>query len=290
VLRPDLYPGEAMVAGITGQLERAFLHFDFGVACGWPGCPKVRDMWALGYAADLWLIGGGLVLGVVGGLLGGVWCGMRPGARSARVLEGAATVVYCIPVYVIGLSLLTLFNPVFGLLHVPWFFDAEPRWASPLSSPLIWLRTFAVPWLVVAAPLAAMCLRLAVAMIREELVRDHVRTAFAKGLSTRKVVQRHAAPGSYVTTASFVGVSIPLVVINLILVERVFAVPGFFMYTWTATRHIQSGKARQDPVIDFPMMQAISVWAAVLIVVVAILVDLALARLDPRIRNPGLPG
>jgi ABC-type dipeptide/oligopeptide/nickel transport system permease component len=45
-----------------------------------------------------------------------------------------------------------------------------------------------------------------------------------------------------------------------------------------------------DPVIDYPMIQAISLWAAVLIVVLGIAVDLALVRLDPRIRSAGMPG
>lgn len=47
---------------------------------------------------------------------------------------------------------------------------------------------------------------------------------------------------------------------------------------------------RGEPVIDYPMVQAISIWAALLIVVLGIAVNLVLVRLDPRIREAGLPG
>jgi peptide/nickel transport system permease protein len=117
---------------------------------------------------------------------------------------------------------------------------------------------------------------------------DHVRTAYAKGVSPRRLMSRHVAPAAYTETASFIGVSIPLIVLNLILVERVFGVPGFFRHTYKATGHVLN--RRGEPVIDYPMVQAISLWAAVLIVVLAIAVDLVLVRLDPRVRDAGLPG
>ncbi len=40
--RPDLYPGETGLDGVADAAERGLLHLDFGVACGWPGCPSVN--------------------------------------------------------------------------------------------------------------------------------------------------------------------------------------------------------------------------------------------------------
>jgi peptide/nickel transport system permease protein len=288
VLRTDLYPGTPVLSGTLDDLDRGFPHFDWGLACGWPGCPPVRSMFARGFAADLWLIGGALLLGVAAGLRGAMWCARRPRSRRARAMEAVASALYCTPVYVIGLPMLTLFNPRFGIVPIPAFFDAEPAWAEPWTDPWVWFETLAAPWLVLAAPLAAMCLRMALAVLREEVDADHVRTAYAKGVSLRRVMSRHVAPAAYTETASFVGVSIPLIVLNLILVERVFGVPGFFTHTYKATGHVLNH--RGDPVIDYPMVQAISLWAALLIVVLGIAVDLVLVRLDPRIREAGLPG
>jgi peptide/nickel transport system permease protein len=143
------------------------------------------------------------------------------------------------------------------------------------------LRRIALGALVVVAVGAGSFLRLTVALVRDEREADHVRTAVAKGLSPRRVITHHAAPGTYVATASLVGVSVPLVVTNMVLVEKVFSVQGFFFRTWKASGHTAPFK-EQTP--DFPTLQGIAVWAAVLIVFTGLVVDLVIAQLDPRIR------
>jgi peptide/nickel transport system permease protein len=286
-LIPERYPGPVL-GGTLDDLERGFLHFDWGVACGWPGCPSVRSMFARGFAADLWLIGGGLVFGITAGVLGAMWCARRPGTRRARAVEALATATYCTPVYVIGLVLLLLFNSKYGVVGIPAFFEAKPAWAEPWTDPWLWFKVLAVPWLVLAAPLAAMCLRLTLALLRQDENAPHVQTAYAKGVTSRRIMSRHVGPAAYTQTASFVGVSIPPIVLNLILVETVFAVPGFFTNTQRATGRVLDFEG--NPVTDYPMIQALSLWAAVLIVVLGIAVDLVLVRLDPRIRTAGIPG
>jgi peptide/nickel transport system permease protein len=292
--RPDLYPDEQGWGGLAHAMRRAFFHFDFGVACGWVGCPRVSDMWLRGYAADVWLLFGTVAIGIAGGFALGLWCAGYAGSRRARLVENLATFLYCAPVYVTGWALLLLFHGTFGEFPVPYFFDAAAVWASPFQSPWDWFRTMLIPWLVAAAPLAAMCLRLVVAQVREQLDSDPVRTALAKGLTHRRVVRRHAGPFAYSTTASLVGVSAPVVVLNLILVEKVFAVPGFFVHTLKATG--RSGDPYQDgfragkpPSIDLEMLVGIAIWASVFVVVLSIVMEFALLRLDPRLRTPRQP-
>ena len=279
VLRPDLYGGQSVLAGTAHDLGRALLHLDFGVACAWQGCPQIRDMWARGVAWDLWLLAGGLIIGVAAGIGAGLWCARRPRSRRSRALEGVAMVLYCAPVYVVGLLVLKLFNPTFGILPLPAFFDAEPKWVSPFSDPWDWLRQLLIPWLVLGAPLAAMCLRLTLNTTIEALNEDYVRTAVGKGLSPRRVLRRHAAPASYLTTASFVSVSVPLLITNLILVERTLSVPGFLRHTWKALGHTE------PPTPDFPMLCALTVWGTVLIIALGLVGDAALPWLDPRARS-----
>jgi peptide/nickel transport system permease protein len=279
--RPDLYPGEAGLAGVADAVERAFAHLDFGVACGWPGCPSVREIWTLGYAADISMLVGTIAIGIGGGFAMGLWCAGRTGTRRARVVENAASILYCAPVYVLGFGTLMLFHGSFGVVPLPYFFDAAPVWASPWRSPWDWLRTMLVPWLVAAAPLAAMCLRLVVVMMREELESDPVRTAVAKGVEAKRVLRRHAGPFAYPATASLVGVSAPIVVINLVLVEHVFSVPGFFQRTWRATGHTDN----PDWVfIDYPTLTGLAVWGSIFVVVLGFAMDAVVSRLDPRVR------
>ena len=279
--RPDLYPEEQGWGGLLRAMRRAFFHFDFGLACGWPGCPTVHEMWMLGYAADIWMLFGTVAIGVWGGFRLGLWCVAQSGTRRARLVENAASVLYCAPVYVIGLGTLLLFHGTFGAFPVPYFFDAAPVWASPFESPWDWLRTMLVPWFVAAAPLAAMCLRLVVALVREQLEADPVRTAIAKGVPHERVIRRHAGPYAHVATASLVGLSAPIAVTNLILVEHTFSVPGFFQKTWRASGH--SDNRRWPPFIDYEMLAAISIWASLFVVVLSFAMEFALLRLDPRI-------
>ncbi len=101
----------------------------------------------------------------------------------------------------------------------------------------------AVPWLVLAAPLAAMCLRVTLVSLRQVADAPYVQTAVAKGVAPRQVMSLHIAPPAYTQTASFVGVSLPLIVLNLILVEWVFAVPGFFIHMQRATGRCSTSTA-----------------------------------------------
>jgi peptide/nickel transport system permease protein len=290
VLRPDLYPpGDSLLGGIVHDLDRGLLHLDVG--CAPPGgktgssakpsgtCTPVRVLWQRGMAADIWLLGGSIVVGAVGGVLGGLWCAGHPRALLARALQTGATVAYCAPVYVVGLSLLYLFNPVSGIVHVPGFFDAVPRWASPFTDPWTWLRTLLVPWLVLAAPLAGMCLRLTLATAREITQEDYVRTAVAKGLTTNRVMRRHVGLPTFGATVSFAPVTLPLFLTNVMLVEMVFSVPGFFYYVWGAIGH------NTENAIDLPIIITAALWTTVLLIVLGMLADAILGRLDPRVRE-----
>ncbi len=85
--------------------------------------------------------------------------------------------------------------------------------------------------------------------------------------------------------------SAPIVVLNLILVELVFAVQGFFVHTWKATG--RTGDGYQDgfrggtaPSIDLEMLVGIAIWASVFVVVLSFAMEFALLRLDPRLRTP----
>jgi peptide/nickel transport system permease protein len=280
-LRPELFEGQALLPGLRSDLERVFLHFDMGDACFQIGCPPLREILLRNVEADLWLLGGTFAFGVAGGVAGAVWCAARQGSRGARALESVAMAAYCTPSYVLGLGLLLLFAPPFGVLEVPVFFKLH-TYTSVFDNPFVFIGAMLVPWLVAAAPLAAGCLRLTLALIRDVEHDDFVRTARAKGLD-RGPVMRHAARATFVPLASYVGVSVPWVVTNAVLVEIVFNVPGNFRFI----RKAVIGPVPPGPVPDYPSLQAFAVYTAIFIIIGTILADIAVARLDPRIRARG---
>jgi len=83
--------------------------------------------------------------------------------------------------------------------------------------------------------------------------------------------------------ASLFGASAPFMVTNMVLVEYVCSVPGFF-------RHMKRALGQAPgwpPGVDIPTLQALALWAPVLIVALSLLADLAIVRVDPRIRSGG---
>jgi len=285
-LRPEQYPGQATVAGLFSDVDRALLHLDFGGACMFPGCPSIKGMWLDGMLVDLSLLAGGVAFAVAFGVLGGLWCASRRRTRSARALESAASLLYCAPVYVIGLGVLLLFAPPFGLVELPYFFDPD-SYAPPLESPWDFVRSMMLPWIVVGAPLGAAILRLTLVLSVDALDEDYVRTAAAKGLPHAKVVRRHAGPPTYVSVASLISASAPFMITNMVLVEYVFAIPGFLRHTKRALGQVPNWPPPKVPPLDIPTLQALALWVAVLIVALGVLADLAIVRLDPRIRASG---
>jgi len=284
VLRPDRYPGENFISGLWNDLDRVFFHRDFGCAVMLKGCPSINELWLRGWWWDVWLLAGGVVLGAVGGILAGVWCARRPRSLRARALEAAAMTAYCAPVFFVGLFVLYLFNPIYGRVPLPFFFDAEPKWVQPWNAPWDWFRQLLVPWIVLGAPLGAMCLRLTLSVTREAMDEDFVRTAQAKGIRPHEIVRRHAAPMSYPGTFSFIAVSAPLTITNMVLVERTLNVPGFFKYTWRAAGHENLSAVVRDPVPDFALLCALGLWGALLLIVLGLVADGIVSLFDPRVR------
>jgi peptide/nickel transport system permease protein len=215
---------------------------------------------------------------------GGVWCASRPRSLAARIVEGGAMLFLCTPPYVLALGTLLLFAPPFGLVQLPYFFDPH-SYQPPLDDFWDFARSMIVPWVVVALPFAAAILRLTLNLTIDSMGAPFVDTAWAKGLSRARVVRRHATPPSLVTVASLFGASAPIMVTNIVLVEWVFSIPGFFRHIRRAVGQAGGVDSSGSP----ELLQAISLWAAMLIVVMSLIGDLAIMRIDPRIRAGGKP-
>ena len=274
---------------VPHRLERVFFHFDFGVSCSYPGCPAITKLWGRAWQADVYLLLGGLVLGVTTGLAAAAYCATHPRTLAARALETIALILYSMPVYLFALGLLLLFEPTFGVLPSPVFFHPED-YAAPLSNPWHFFEAMLVPWILVAAPFGAVVMRFARVTISEEIGSDYVRTAAAKGLSAGKVLRQAIRP-SYAPVASLIGAWVPTFVTNMVLVEFVFFIPGFLGLSRRAFGQAPGTLVPNEPVghIDIVMVQALALWTALLIVLVSALADVVLAVLDPRVRGAGRP-
>jgi peptide/nickel transport system permease protein len=134
-------------------------------------------------------------------------------------------------------------------------------------------QSLLLPGLTVGAASAATLARLLRSSLLEVLTQDYIRTAYAKGLSRRAMLVRHAMRNAALPVLSYLALQVVFVLSNAVVVESIFAYPGMGRLA------VESIATR-----DVPVIQAFVTLAAVVVVFVNIGVDLAYVRLDPRIR------
>jgi peptide/nickel transport system permease protein len=134
-------------------------------------------------------------------------------------------------------------------------------------------QSLILPGFTVGAASAATLARLLRSSLLEVLTQDYVRTAYAKGLSGRTVLVRHAMRNAALPVISFLGLQVVFVLSNAVVVESIFAYPGMgrLAVEAIATR-------------DVPVIQSFVTLAAAVVVLVNIVVDLSYVWLDPRIQ------
>jgi len=132
-----------------------------------------------------------------------------------------------------------------------------------------------VPWLLIAFPLAALILRITEASLREDLQEDFIRTARAKGLSERRVINRHALPVAGPAIAAMTGVNVSTMLINVAVIEVVYGLPGTF--------RVINNAVHEPAVIQ--VLQGLVLVGVVLIVLANALVDVVQYWIDPRVRG-----
>jgi peptide/nickel transport system permease protein len=166
------------------------------------------------------------------------------------------------PNFWFGILLILLFGLTLHWFPVAGFGETGPEH--------IWYLF--LPALTLALQLSAVLIRNLRSQIILTLRSDYVRTARAKGLSETLVLLRHVLRNALLSTVTIFGLQFGFLVGGTIVVETVFALPG------TGQLLVQSIAAR-----DYPVVQAITVVSAVLVIVVNLAVDLSYSFLDPRV-------
>ena len=183
-----------------------------------------------------------------------------------------------------------LASTVFSLLGVsmPNFFLAvllifvlslQFRWLPPIGyvNPLEDLggnlKAMVMPALTLGTALAAVVARLTRSTLLEVLQQDYVRTAWAKGLREGVVIQRHAMKNALIPVVTVVGLQLGNLLGSAIVTETIFALPGI-------------GRLVIDSIFqrDFPLVQGVVLYLALMFLLINLVVDLIYAYLDPRIR------
>ncbi|MCL1835570.1 MAG: ABC transporter permease [Oscillospiraceae bacterium] len=187
--------------------------------------------------------------------------------RALATLAGAVNqIIMSIPPFFAGIILTYIFGLVLRLFTPGAFVS----YSSGAGGFLLYLL---FPALAIALPRSAMVVKLLRGSIQGELQGDYVRTAYSRGGSRFYVLIRHVARNAILPVVTFLAMTLADIVAGSIIIEQVFAIPG------TGRLLLLSISNR-----DYPVVQAIVVFIASLVVVVNFLADLAYQYIDPRIR------
>ena len=205
----------------------------------------------------------GAVLGVsVGVMAASNPNGFRDGAGQTFGLLGLG-----IPNFVIASAIIAFLAQRFG------YFPAAASYVDFWEDPLINLQQQLYPALTLGVALAAATMRTTRSAFIEAASQDFVRTARGKGLSARRVKWRHVLGNSLTPIVTIVGIQFGYLLGGTIIVEEIFALPGM-------GRLVLTGISQRE----YAVVQSSVLVIAALFVVVNLLVDLAYARIYPRVR------
>ncbi len=132
---------------------------------------------------------------------------------------------------------------------------------------------YLLAWITLAVTSAAFYTRVVRGNMLETLSEDYIRTARAKGLSDRRVTYKHAFRASVTPVVTMLGLDMAGLLAGAVITEQVFVLPGLGRY---AIRALEGQ--------DFPPVMAVTLLAALFIVVANLVVDVIYAALDPRVR------
>lgn len=248
--------------------------------------PVLEEFFTL-FPATIELASVAIILAIVIGIPAGIVAANKRGSFFDQTIMGTALVGYSMPIFWWGLLLIIVFSgwlqwtPVSGRISLLYFFPQVTGFMliDSLLSGQKGAFTSAVSHLILPSivlatiPLAVIARQTRSAML-EVLGEDYVRTAKAKGLSTRRVVGVHALRNAMIPVITVIGLMVGTLLAGAILTETIFSWPGI-------------GKWMVDSIFrrDYPVVQSGLLLIAVVVMIVNLLVDMTYGLINPRIRH-----
>jgi peptide/nickel transport system permease protein len=230
---------------------------------------NVVDQIKQGIPATFSLCIGAAIIWLFFGILVGLISAVTAGQLSDRVITVLALIGISMPVFWLGL----IVRYVFAQGH-PFQFMPDGEYVPLTDNPWQWFVHLLMPWWVLAVLFIGFYGRVLRGNILETINEDYVRTARAKGLPPKRVLVKHVLRNSLIPIVTLFGLDFAAVIGgSAILTETVFNLKGVGWY---------AAQAVQD--LDLPPIMGVTIYATFFIVLFSVLVDLAYAWLDPRIR------
>ncbi|MGE5203915.1 MAG: ABC transporter permease [Acidobacteriota bacterium] len=210
-----------------------------------------------------------LVITLLLGLVSGIVAALRQNTWVDQAAMVFAMIGISLPNFWLGLMMIVLFS-----VHLGWL---PTGGYIPFGQDFVgWLRSTTMPAISLALLQVGLLARITRSTMLEVLRQDYVRTARAKGLPNYLVVWKHALANALIPIVTIVGIIVSLLISGAVVTETVFSIPGVGQLLTSAILNR-----------DYPMIQGGLLFVTLVLVGINIVVDIAYAWLDPRVRYDG---
>ncbi|KEP26151.1 ABC transporter permease [Bacillus zhangzhouensis] len=236
---------------------KSIVTFDFGPSIKKPS-ESVNDLLARGFPVSLELGLISILIAVISGILLGVMAALRHNGLIDYIAMTIAVFGISIPNFIFATLLIQQ-------LAVNLKLFPTAMWTSPMHMVL--------PTIALAVGPMAIIARLTRSSMIEVLSQDYIRTAKAKGLSSFKIVFKHALRNALLPVVTILGTLVASILTGSFVIEKIFAIPGMGKY------FVESINNR-----DYPVIMGTTVFYSIILITLLYIVDVAYRLLDPRIQ------
>ena len=196
----------------------------------------------------------------------GIYSAIRQDTSADYIMRSFSILMLAIPSF-------WLATMVMVLPSIWWNWTPEVRYVPFLTDPWQNLKQMILPAIILGTALSAVTMRMTRTMMLEVLRQDYIRTAWAKGLSERRIVIRHALRNALIPVVTLIGLQAPMLLSGAVILEQIFVIPGIGMLLLDAvsTR-------------DYPIVTGVFLVVGLAVMLINLLVDLSYGWLDPKVR------
>lgn len=197
----------------------------------------------------------------------GIYTAKHKDKHISKVMNVLNQITMSIPPFFVGV----LFTYFFGLL-LKWF--TPGGFVSYTTNVLGFIEYLIFPAMAIALPKIAMSTKMLQGSLLGEMKKDYVRTAYSRGNRTNGVLYHHVLKNAMIPVITFLGMTLADIVAGSIIIEQVFSIPGLGRLLITSISNR-----------DYPVVQAIIMCIAFIVIVINFLVDIIYQMIDPRVRG-----
>jgi peptide/nickel transport system permease protein len=240
------------------------LHGDLGKSL-WQGTPVTEQLLArMPVTFELGAIA--LLVGLIIALPIGIYSAIRQDTAGDYIARSFSILLLAVPSFWLG-TMVVVFPSIW------WGWSPSVDYIPFSKDPVENVKNLLLPGVVLGAALSAITMRMTRTMMLEVLRQDYIRTAWAKGLSEKLVIVRHALRNALIPVVTLVGLQAPLLIGGAVIIEQIFIIPGMGLLLLEAVQKR-----------DYPIVTGVFLAVGVAVMLINLVVDLTYGLLDPKVR------